>query len=158
MSGADYLQEQREEAGGILTKEFPLDDVLTCINETLLHDGIKHIDSMVDILNWMTGDCIVSNEIPHATRICGPALIKQFPQLNPTTNLVLAGQIERLIIALKTRDAETITVIWRDMEDEYGKSLQVAPLQPFDGWDRKPLSPETIVVELLPTDDFPTHI
>jgi hypothetical protein len=62
-----------------------------------------------------------------------PDVKERLPQLNPARNLAWADQIERLVITLKTYDAKTIAAIWRDLEDKYGESLQVAPLQPFDG-------------------------
>jgi hypothetical protein len=77
-----------------------------------------------------------------------PDVKERPPQLNPARNLALADQIERLAITLKSYDAKTIAAIWRDLDDKYGESLQVAPLQPFDGWERISLDPRQLSWDL----------
>lgn len=61
------------------SKQFHLGDVLSIIDGRLLSP--RHMDGIYDILNFMTGDSLVTHQLPRVKTECKPFLLKQHPQL-----------------------------------------------------------------------------
>lgn len=63
----------------ITAKNFDISDVLSITNGALV--STRHIEGVYDILNFMTGDNLMTHALPRAMEACKPALLKQFPAL-----------------------------------------------------------------------------
>ena len=61
------------------TKEFHLGDVLSITTGRLVSP--RHITGVYDILDFMTGDSLATNQLRRASGECKPYLFAQFPQL-----------------------------------------------------------------------------
>jgi len=61
------------------TKNFHVGDILSITTGWLVSP--RHIAGVYDILNFMTGDKIFSNQMRRASNECKPYLLEQFPQL-----------------------------------------------------------------------------
>jgi hypothetical protein len=62
-----------------MPETFPLADVLTVTTGRLLsHD---HMDGLYRILNYLTGDNLMTHQLGRAAETCRPALIRQHPWL-----------------------------------------------------------------------------
>jgi hypothetical protein len=60
-------------------REFDLGDVLSVTTGCLVSP--RHMAGIYDILNFMTGDDLMTHQIPRACRECEPVLLLQHPQL-----------------------------------------------------------------------------
>jgi hypothetical protein len=60
-------------------KLYHISDVLTVTTGRLVSN--RHIDSVYDILNFLTGDELFTHQLPRASRECEPWLKAQYPQL-----------------------------------------------------------------------------
>jgi hypothetical protein len=65
--------------GDINMRKYHLSDILSITTGKLV--SIKHIDGVYDILNYLTGVNLYTNEIPRALKECKVYLLEQFPQL-----------------------------------------------------------------------------
>lgn len=63
------------------TKSFPVLDVLTIVTERLVSP--KHIVAVYEVLGWMTNENLYTHQLPEASDICKPVLLKLFPELVP---------------------------------------------------------------------------
>ena len=61
------------------TKAFHLGDILSITTGRLVSP--RHIDGVYDILNWMTGDNLMTHQLPRACRECEIPLLHQHPDL-----------------------------------------------------------------------------
>ncbi len=61
------------------SRDFDISDVLSITTGCLV--STRHIDGVYDILNFMTGESLFTHALPRASRICGPVLLQQHPQL-----------------------------------------------------------------------------
>lgn len=94
---------------------FPLADILTMTTGLLLSH--RHMDGVYDIANWMTGDDLMTHQLPRAGAVCGPALLAQHPNL--------AG-----VVPSPDLDEHNLRTWLRDAEREHGDELPVTPLAP----------------------------
>ena len=62
-----------------MTKDFDISDILSITTERLV--STRHVEGVYDILNFMTGENLMTHALPRASRICAPALLKQHPKL-----------------------------------------------------------------------------
>lgn len=117
---------------------FPLADILTMTTGRLLsHRGMGGV---YDIANFMTGDNLMTHQLPRAGDVCGPALLAQHPNLagvEPSPDL---------------DEANLLTWI-RDAEREHGEELPVTPLESGVWVHRNPIEelcdmigPERVIV------------
>ncbi|MGY1549547.1 DUF7736 domain-containing protein [Streptomyces sp. MN6] len=124
------------------TRNYPLADILTMTTGRLLSH--RHMDGVYDIANYMTGDNLMTHQLPRAAEACGPALLAQHPKLQgvePPAGIDVPDLMAWLVNA----------------ERELGEQLPVAPLAAGQ-WDRQdPLEelcdmagPEKVIVALLP--------
>lgn len=61
------------------TKNFHIGDVLGIVPGRLISPD--HVGGVYNILNWMTGDNLMTHQLPRASRECEPYLRDQFPDL-----------------------------------------------------------------------------
>ena len=61
------------------TKNFHIGDILSITTDRLVSP--RHMDSIYDILNFMTRDNLLTPQLPRASNKCRPHLLEQFPQL-----------------------------------------------------------------------------
>lgn len=100
-----------------MTRTFPLADILCVTTGHLVSP--RGIDAIYDVLNFMTGDNLMTHQLPRAQRECAPVLLAQHPQLAD--------------IKVPTFDGEAH--VWRwltEQVDQFGLELPVAPLDPAD--------------------------
>lgn len=107
---------------------FPLGVVLSITHGILLCEFSR----VYEILNFMTGDNLMTHQLPRAGRECAPWLLRQFPQL---AAIDLGG-----IGELTWRDRLAVLVA------EYGDSFEVVPI-PRDDHERK--NPLTELAEMV---------
>ena len=94
------------------TKKFHLGDILSVTMGRLVSP--RHMDGIYDILNFMTGDNLFTHQLPTASRVCKPDLLRQHPQLK---NVDASG--------VNKKNAEH----WlAEQVGKYGKYLVVKPL------------------------------
>lgn len=103
------------------TRDFALADILTVTTGLLLsHDGMG---GLYEIANHLTGDNLMTHQLPRAADVCGPALLRQHPQLTgvtPPSNL----------------DTPHLLAWIADAEHRYGTTLPVDQL-PAGEWERR---------------------
>lgn len=106
------------------TRDFALADILTMTTGLLLsHNGMG---GLYEIANHLTGDNLMTHQLPRAAEVCGPALLRQHPQL--------AG-----VAPSPDLDASNLLTWLADAEHVYGATLPVAPLAPGEWEQRDPI-------------------
>lgn len=102
------------------TKDFDIGDVLSITTGMLL--SRKHMGGIYEILNWMTGDDLMTHQLPRAMDECQEPLQAQFPQL--------AGIETPTFTEGASRDElELELIVYLDaMSAKYGATFPVAPL------------------------------
>lgn len=82
------------------TKTFHIGDVLSAMTGTLVSPS--HIDGVYEVLNWMTGESLMTHQLPRASRECEGLLRETFPDLAAVTfpdwSQVPAEDRERVIV------------------------------------------------------------
>ncbi|MCX4809035.1 hypothetical protein OG601_47120 [Streptomyces sp. NBC_01239] len=127
------------------TRLYALADILTMTTGRLL--STRGIEAVYNIANWMTGDSLMTHQLPRAADICGPALLAQHPRLAD-------------VVPPEGIDAPDLMAWLADTERQHGQELPVAPL-PDGAWEhRNPIEelcdmvgPERVIVATLPADD-----
>ncbi|MET8080054.1 hypothetical protein [Streptomyces sp. NPDC005303] len=127
------------------TRTYALDDILTVTTGRLL--SRRHMDGLYDLLNHMTGDNLMTHQLPRAADACTPALLEQHPQLRDVAPPEDADQADLLA--------------WIDWAGrEYGTELPVASLADEQWQHRNPIEelcdmvgPERVIVAPLPDED-----
>lgn len=61
------------------TKVFHISDVLSISTGRLV--STRHMEGIYEILGWMTGESLMTHQLPRAMRECAPLLVAQFPAL-----------------------------------------------------------------------------
>jgi hypothetical protein len=119
------------------TKEFHLGDILSITTERLVSP--RRIGGVYDILNWMTGENLMTHQLPRASRECGGPLLAQHPDLAavPVPDQFGDGSGESARLAVETWLAEQVAV--------YGETREVTPLHPDDHTHIDPLTEIAIV-------------
>lgn len=120
----------------------PLADILSITTGRLL--SRQHMGGVYSILNDLTGDDLMTHQLPRAAEACVPAILAQHPQL--------AG-----VEPPEDIDVADLMAWLADAEQRYGAELAVAPLA---GWERRDpieelcdmVGPERIVI--VDTDEL----
>lgn len=105
-------------------RTFPLADILTMTTGRLLSP--RRMDAVYDLANWMTGDNLMTHQLPRAADACGPALLAQHPQLQgiePPHDL----------------DVPNLMAWVANAEREHGEELPVVPLAEGQWGRRNPI-------------------
>lgn len=124
-------------------KPYALADILTMTTGRLLSP--RGIEAVYDIANWMTGDNLMTHQLPRAVDACAPALLAQHPQLEgvePPHDI----------------DVPDLMAWIANAEREHGEQLPVTPL-PVGAWERRDpieelcdmVGPEKVIV--VPASD-----
>lgn len=103
------------------TRTFTLADILTMTTGRLM--SARGIEAVYDLANWMTGDNLMTHQLPRAADICGPALLTQHPQL--------VG-----IAPPEDIDVPDLMAWLADAERQHGQELPAAPL-PDGAWEHR---------------------
>ena len=96
------------------TREFHIGDILSVTTGRLV--SARHMDGIYEILNWMTGDDLMTHQLPRASRECEQPLRDQFPDLAAVVPPEDFGGKEDVLRWL----AEQV--------DQYGATRDVTPL------------------------------
>lgn len=108
----------------VTTKTFHLGDILTITAGALVSP--RHMDGVYDILNWMTGDNLMTHQLPRACRECEGPLLAQHPDLAAVTVPEKFGDGSR-------ESAEQAVGAWLAAQiAAYGQTREVEPLRPED--------------------------
>lgn len=112
----------------MIGKAFALGDVLSITSGQLV--SRDHIEGVYRILNFMTGDNLMTHQLPRAMEECRPSLLAQHPQVNG--------------VSLPERDGDWTkeeVYAWLDeQESRFGATLPVRPLDAADHTHIDPIS------------------
>jgi hypothetical protein len=98
------------------TRTFHLGDILTITTDRLVSP--RHVDGIYDILNFMTGDNLMTHQLPRACDECQGPLLAQHPDL---AAVVVPDDFGT--------DAEAGVKAWlAEQVAVYGETREVAPL------------------------------
>ena len=61
------------------TKDFHIGDILSVTTGKLVSP--RHIDGVYDVLGWMTGESLMTHQLPRVSDECAPSLRDQHPDL-----------------------------------------------------------------------------
>lgn len=101
------------------TKRFHVGDILSVTHERLVSPD--HIGGVYNILGWMSGEDLMTHQLPRVSDECAPLLREQFPDL---------AAIDMTDVKI-TSQAECITWL-ASLESEYGTHRDVRPLAADD--------------------------
>lgn len=106
------------------TKTFHLGDVLTITTGRLVSP--RHMEGVYDILNWMTGDNLMTHQLPRACDECAGPLLAQHPDLAAVTVPVEFGDGSE-------GSAQRAVDEWLAAQvTAFGETREVAPLSTED--------------------------
>lgn len=108
------------------TRKFHLGDVLTVTTGLLVSPG--HVAAVHEMLDYMTGDVLMTHQLPRSMDECKPELLRQHPQL---AAVLVPEEFEGKADVLAWLDEQVCT---------YGEHLDVAPLNPEDHTRVDPLA------------------
>lgn len=93
-------------------KDFPIGTVLSIVGDKLISED--HIGGIYAILNFMTGESLMTHQLPRGMRLCRPEILKQHPQLADYDDTPVNGKN------------------WREwlfnQKEKYGATLPISPL------------------------------
>lgn len=99
------------------TREFHIGEILTVTLDKLLSP--RHMGGVYEILHWMTGDPVYTDQVPQAIKECAPSLREQHPDLAAVT----------LPADLADSGAEDAVLAWlAEQVEQYGETRPVRPL------------------------------
>lgn len=114
------------------TRTFHLGDVLTITTGALVSP--RHMDGVYDILNWMTGDDLMTHQLPRASNECHGPLLAQHPDLAAVV----------LPESFGSRDVDQVKAnVERWLAEQvarFGETREVAPLDPADHTQMDPFT------------------
>lgn len=91
---------------------FHLSDILAVTTGRLV--STRGMEGVYDLLNYLTGEEIITNQLPRTIEVCAPALLDQHPQLRG----VEASGITK----------ETFEAWLAEQVKKFGENLEVRPL------------------------------
>lgn len=106
--------------------DFALGDVLSITTERLV--SRDHIAGVYRILNYMTGESLMTHQLPRVAGECKPVLLAQHPQL------------AAIVVPDELSTAEAVYAWLDEQEKVYGATLPVSPLNPEDHTSIDPLA------------------
>ena len=114
------------------TKPFHLGDILSVTTERLVSP--RHIGGVYDILNWMTGDNLLTHQLPRACDECKGPLLAQHPDLAAIVPPETFGD------GTKDSAEEAVNRWLAEQVAIYGETREVAPLAAEDHTAIDPLA------------------
>jgi len=118
------------------TKNFHIGDILSVLTDRLVSPD--HIGGVYNILNWMTGDSLMTHQLPRVSDECRPSLCDQHPDLAAVVvpaDLSGEGPVKAWV-------AEQVAV--------YGETRPVAPLSPADHTSIDPIAEIKMIRPYMP--------
>lgn len=99
------------------TREFHIGDVITVTTGLLV--APRHIDAIYDLCNFMTGESLMTHQLPRASRECEPTLREQHPDLCSEIAPPISSweEAEAWLSTLYPKYGEMVTVRPLDSED-----------------------------------------
>src|SRR5690554_3531119 len=82
------------------TRQFHIGDVLSITDGKLVSPD--HVGGVYKILNWMTGDNLMTHQLPRASRECEPFLKAQHPELGAVVVPDTINSMESALAFLET--------------------------------------------------------
>jgi hypothetical protein len=122
------------------TKSFHIGDVLSITDGKLVSPD--HIGGVYNILNWMTGESLMTHQLPRVSLECKPYLAEQFPEL---AKVVVPAGINSEAAALAYLET---------LYEHFGTHVEVAPLPEIDHTSIDPIAeikmtrPDAVIVDL----------
>jgi hypothetical protein len=107
------------------TKQFSVAQILTITHGRLL----CHIGGVYEILNWLTGESLMTHQLPRASRESEDWLRQQFPDL-----------VEIDVESVSIAGQEDVDTFLASLADQYGTFREVTPLPPGDHTSIDPIS------------------
>ena len=86
------------------TKKFHILDVLSVTTGRLLSP--RGMDGIYDILGFMTGEDLFTHQLPRASDVCKPYLLRRFPKLDSSKMRDMLVRLTELVNAMKTTGAD----------------------------------------------------
>lgn len=109
-------------------RKFHIGDIISITDGHLVSP--RHITGVYDILGWMTGENLMTHQLPRALNTCKEPLYEQHPDI---ASIVVPDFTE-----VQNRIA-TILEWLQEQVDQYGETRMVAPLNPKDQVQVDPL-------------------
>lgn len=111
------------------TREFHIGDILSVTTGALVSP--RHVGGVYDLLGFMTGEPLMTHQLPRASRECEPSLRAQFPDL----------ACVEVPSPWPDGDPQTVVLGWlAEQVERYGETRQVEPLPPEDHTRIDPIS------------------
>jgi hypothetical protein len=125
------------------TRTFHLGDILSITTGCLVSPS--HMDGIYDILNWMTGESLMTHQLPRVARECAKPLLAHNPDLAAIVPPESFGD-----------DAEAGVARWlAEQVAIYGETREVAPLA---AEDHTPIDPITELRAMRPDAELVTVV
>lgn len=113
------------------TKQFHIGDIISITDGSLVSP--RHIGGVYDILNWMTGESLMTHQLPRAMRECEGSLRAQHPDIaaikTPDWSGVAKDQIEAAVRSWLAKQV-----------DIHGSTREVSPLPADDHTSIDPIT------------------
>lgn len=87
------------------TREFHIGDIISVTDGALVSP--RHVGGVYDILNWMTGESLMTHQLPRASRECEPELRRQHPDI---AAIVFPDTVERTEAGVYAWLAEQVAI------------------------------------------------
>lgn len=100
------------------TKTFHVGDIISITDGHLVSP--RHVEGVYDILNWMTGESLMTHQLPRASRECEDNLKAQHPDL------------AEVVFPEGEHTKETVLAWLAGVVEQFGETREVAPLPEGD--------------------------
>ncbi len=118
------------------TRHFHIGDILSVTADRFVSPN--GVGALYEILNWMTGDNLLTHQLPRAGRECAPELLRQHPDL---ADVVFPDDFAD----------EAAVWAWLDQQvRRYGETRPVAPLDPADHTQIDPITEFRMIAPHVP--------
>lgn len=120
-------------------KEFPFADVLDIAIDRVISNGIS------EVLEFMTGDNLLTSQFPGAAEKCRPYLIKQHPLFDSEEMREAVADFDERFkgIGVEDKDIEKrhqIVQDWLAVQiEKYGKTIKIKPIPPGSYESKDPI-------------------
>lgn len=132
------------------TKQFHIGDIISITDGSLVSP--RHIGGVYDILGWMTGESLMTHQLPRASRECEDNLRAQHPDIAaikaPDFSVVARDKVEAAVMS------------WlAEQVDIHGSTREVAPLPTEDHTSIDPITelqmmrPDAAIITVTTTEE-----
>ncbi len=111
--------------GGNTSQEFHIGDIISVYHGILASP--KGMDGVYKTLNFLTGDSLMTHDLPPAAEYCKPFIEQQFPEITKINAESLSAQVE--IAKNKGNDGDKAFKTWLNNQVQaYGEKIPLIPL------------------------------